>query len=87
METPNEFEHKKSTQKAFSKSNQDLENIRSRRSNFLPLVLLSLPIIFIVIALTKVLASEEYNPVLEKETISWKNEPLSIDTSFSDTAR
>ncbi len=47
-------------------------NPRIKRSNMLTPVLLALPVIFIVIALTKVLASEEYQYTpLENETV-WK---------------
>jgi hypothetical protein len=86
MKTPNEFEEQKSTQTSY-RPDQRKETSKSLRNSFLPLVLLALPVIFIVIALTKVLASEEYNPPLEKETISWRNEPIPLDSSFSDTTR
>ena len=86
MKTPNESEEKKITQSS-SLSDPKTVTSKSWRSSFLALVLLTLPVIFIVIALTKVLASEEYNPPLEKETISWRNEPMPVDTSFIDSAR
>jgi hypothetical protein len=86
MKTPNEFEEQNSTQTSY-RPYQKEETSKSLRNSFLPLILLALPVIFIVIALTKVLASEQYNPPLEKETISWRNEPIPLDSSFSDTTR
>jgi hypothetical protein len=86
MKTPSESEERKSTQTSYQ-PDQTTETSKGWRSSFFALVLLALPVIFIVIALTKVLASEEYNPPLEKETISWRNEPLPVDTSFVDTLR
>jgi len=86
MKTPDESEEQKSTP-SFYKPDEKKLNSKSRRSSFLPLILLALPIIFMLIALTKVLASEEYNPPLETETINWKKETVPVDTSFSDTAR
>lgn len=86
MKTPTESEEQKSTQTSNQPDPTEEAN-KSWRSSFFALILLALPVIFIVIALTKVLASQEYNPALEKETISWRNEPLPVDTSFSDSAR
>ncbi len=79
MKTPNAFHDEETNRQAGTSP----EKINTKRHNLLAPLLLAFPVIFIIIALTKVLASEDYvSQPLERESISWK---LPVDSSASQT--